>query len=199
MGFGVLVCCSPTADEAAPPKQKKSRPNLIGRPPPSANPVSRVLYPAEAGPLSFIYDCGHPQPPATYPSTSDEQPLAVDIHGLATRKAYSRTTLLPPRWALTPPFHPYLPIIPIANRPTGGHSLLRFYTLTDVESLARAALCVARTFLPPPRRAAIERICLWLVVASAASRARPDRHPRGGYFATGFISFMRNCVVTVPR
>ncbi len=30
----------------------------------------------------------------------------------------------------------------------GGYSLLRYYTLTDIESLARAVLCVARTFLP---------------------------------------------------
>ncbi len=139
--------------------KKRGRSTEIEQPPPSANPVSRVLYPASAGPLSFIYDCGHPQPPATYPSTSDEQSLAVDIHGLATRKAYSRRTLLPPRWALTPPFHPYLRQFPDNKSSAGGHSLLRYYTLTDVESLARAALCVARTFLPPPKRAAIERIC----------------------------------------
>ena len=58
-------------------------------------------------PLSFIYDCGHPQPPATYPPTSDEQPLIVGIHGLATHETYSRGVLLPSRWALTPPSHPY--------------------------------------------------------------------------------------------
>ncbi len=96
-------------------------------------------------PLSFIYDCGHPQPLATYPPTLDEQPLIVGIHGLATRKAYSQTTLLPLRWALTPPFHPYLP--PESN--IGGYSLLRYYTLTSIEPLTRAALCVARTFLSP--------------------------------------------------
>ena len=95
-------------------------------------------------PLSFIYDCGHPQPLATYPPTLDEQPLIVGIHGLATRKAYCRPTLLPPRWALTPPFHPYLP----AEADIGGCSLLRYYTLTNIEPLTRAALCVARTFLP---------------------------------------------------
>ena len=98
------------------------------------------------GPLSFIYDCGHPQPPATYPPTLDEQPLIVGIRGLATRKAYCRETLLPSRWALTPPFHPYLP----AEADIGGYSLLRYYALTNVEPLTRAALCVARTFLPPP-------------------------------------------------
>ena len=60
-----------------------------------------------AGPLSFIYDCGHPQPPATYPPTLDEQPLIVGIHGLATHETHSRGVLLPSRWALTPPSHPY--------------------------------------------------------------------------------------------
>ena len=96
------------------------------------------------GPLSFIYDCGHPQPLATYPPTLGEQPLIVGIRGLATRKAYGQTTLLPLRWALTPPFHPYLP----AEADIGGYSLLRYYTLTDIEPLTRAVLCVARTFLP---------------------------------------------------
>ena len=96
-------------------------------------------------PLSFIYDCGHPQPLATYPPTLGEQPLIVGIHGLATRKAYCQRTLLPLRWALTPPFHPYLP----TEADIGGYSLLRYYTLTNVEPLSRAALCVARTFLSP--------------------------------------------------
>ena len=60
-----------------------------------------------AGSLSFIYDCGHPQPLATYPPTLDEQPLIVGIHGLATHETHSRGVLLPSRWALTPPSHPY--------------------------------------------------------------------------------------------
>ena len=72
-----------------------------------ASTISRVLYSPEGEPLSFIYDCGHPQPLATYPPTLGEQPLIVGIRGLATRKAYCQTTLLPLRWALTPPFHPY--------------------------------------------------------------------------------------------
>ena len=32
----------------------------------------------------------------------------------------------------------------------GGYSLLHYYTLSDVEPLTRAVLCVARTFLPLP-------------------------------------------------
>ena len=66
---------------------------------PSSVPLSR--------PLSFIYDCGHPQPLATYPPTLDEQPLIVGIRGLATHETHSRGVLLPSRWALTPPSHPY--------------------------------------------------------------------------------------------
>jgi len=60
-----------------------------------------------SGSLSFIYDGSRLPPPATYPPTSDEQPSNVGVHGLATYGTYGRTTSLPPRWALTPPFHPY--------------------------------------------------------------------------------------------
>ena len=116
-------------------------------------------------PLSFIYGCGHPQSPATYPPTLDEQPLIVGIHGLATRKAYCQTTLLPLRWALTPPFHPYPDrVVKVAfhTRP-GGYFLLHYYTLTSVEPLTRTVLCVARTFLSPQKGAAIERTCYFSV------------------------------------
>ena len=41
----------------------------------------------------------------------------------------------------------------------GGYFLLRYYTLTDIKPLTCAVLCVARTFLPHPKVAAIERIC----------------------------------------
>ena len=134
----------------------------IARHPPRyviANTISRVLYSAEAEPLSFIYDCGHPQPLATYPPTLDEQPLIVGIHGLATRKAYCQRTLLPLRWALTPPFHPYqelnggvmrnLNLAYETHLTPGGYFLLRYYTLADIEPLTRTVLCVARTFLSP--------------------------------------------------
>ena len=71
-------------------------------------------------------------------------------------------TSLPPRWALTPPFHPYRSEIPdyaatrlSACRPcpdafTGGCFLLRSHDLTAIKSLACVVLCVARTFLPRP-------------------------------------------------
>ncbi len=41
----------------------------------------------------------------------------------------------------------------------GGHSLLRCYTLTNIKPLTCVALSVARTFLPRPKPAAMERIC----------------------------------------
>ena len=102
-------------------------------------------------PLSFIYDYGHPQPLATYPPTLGEQPLIVGIHGLATRKAYGRRTLLPPRWALTPPFHPYPP----EGRRLFSVTLLHPYERRAVNSCG--ALCCSD--FPLPSRAAIERTC----------------------------------------
>ena len=118
---------------------------------------------ADSGPLSFIYDGSRLPPPATYPPASGEQPLIAGIHGLATHGTYGRTTSLPPRWALTPPFHPYrseipgdAPCLSLCGRPmapdafTGGCFLLRSHDLTAIKSLACVALCVARTFLSRP-------------------------------------------------
>ena len=99
---------------------------------------------ANPGPLSFIWDGSLLPPRATYPPASGEQPLTAGIHGLATHGTYGRATSLPPRWALTPPFHPY------PQSPAGGRSLLRSHNLTAVRPLACVALCVARTFLSRP-------------------------------------------------
>ena len=82
----------------------------------------------------------------------------------------------------------------------GGRSLLRYYTLTDIKSLACVALCVARTFLPRPKTAAIERVCTLSYYFTAADM--PAGMPRGdrSYFpVSGFISLIRSCVLTVPR
>ena len=55
---------------------------------------------------------------------------------------------------------------------------LRYYTLTDVEPLTRAALCVARTFLPPPKRTAIERACIfYLYLLSSLTGRSPVLMP----------------------
>ena len=113
---------------------------------------------ANPGPLSFIWDGSLLPPRATYPPASGEQPLTAGIHGLATHGTYGRATSLPPRWALTPPFHPY------PQSPAGGRSLLRSHNLTAVRPLACVALCVARTFLSRPRPAATERTCTAKVI-----------------------------------
>ena len=42
---------------------------------------------------------------------------------------------------------------------TGGHSLLRYYALTNIKPLTCAVLYVARTFLPHLAVAAMERVC----------------------------------------
>ena len=136
--------------EAPSAKTKKNgrRPN---EPSPAviADSVSRVQYPSEDGPPSFIYGGGLPPSGATYPPASGEQPLTAGIHGLATRGTYCRSTLLPPRCALTAPFHPY---------PCG-----RSFSVTlpcphehQVVSL-RAALCCP-DFPPPAKQAATERV-----------------------------------------
>ena len=109
---------------------------------PSSVPLSR--------PLSFIYDCGHPQPLATYPPTLDEQPLIVGIRGLATHETHSRVYCYPRGGLL-----PRLLTLTLA----GGYFLLRYYTLTNIKPLTCVVLCVARTFLPHPKVAAIERKC----------------------------------------
>ena len=101
-----------------------------------ANTISRVLYSHKGEPLSFIYDYGHPQPLATYPPTLDEQPLIVGIRGLATRKTYGQTTLLPLRWALTPPFHPY---------PKQARKKKKFITPLPLNSPLAVILCYATT------------------------------------------------------
>lgn len=123
-----------------------------------AGPVSRVLFPGRTpGPCHLsraAVSCRLKQPT---PPASGEQPLIAGIHGLATRETYCRAASLPPRWALTPPFHPYPP--GLRKSPAGGRSLLRSYTLTDIKSLACAVLCVARTFLSRPRPAATGRAC----------------------------------------
>ena len=113
--------------------------------------ISRVLYPTYVGPPSFIYDDNHLSPLATYPPTLDEQPLIVGIHGLATHETYCRVYHYPRGGLL-----PRLLTLTLA----GGHSLLRYYALTNIKPLTCVALCVARTFLPHLAVAAMERICV---------------------------------------
>ena len=55
--------------------------------------------------------CAHTQAKlALYPSTSGEQPYILSIYlSLQPVGSTVPATLLPGRWALTPPFHPYRP------------------------------------------------------------------------------------------
>ena len=112
-----------------------------------AGSVSRVLYSAAR------FRCGAPVIYLRRRSPAASSNLPPDIGRATLNCRYTRScnpsdvrpaTSLPPRWALTPPFHPY------PQSPAGGRSLLRFHNLTAVRSLACVALCVARTFLSRP-------------------------------------------------
>lgn len=125
-----------------------------------AGSVSRVLYSAAR------FRCGAPVIYLRRRSPAASSNLPPDIGRATLNCRYTRScnpsdvrpaTSLPPRWALTPPFHPYPP--GLRKSPAGGRSLLRSYTLTDIKSLACAVLCVARTFLSRPRPAATGRAC----------------------------------------
>ena len=164
-------------------------------------------------PLSFIYDCGHPQPPAAYPPTSGEQPSSIGIHGLATRQTYGRRTLLPPRWALTPPFHPYRSsdrrlfsvtlLHPHGRQAVNLDGALRCSDFPPFATVVfgcgfglRSGLrigCVPHRLSAAPidRRTAIERICnrkvntFWLPWAYACSAIA-----KKSYFCAMFYQFM---------
>lgn len=106
------------------------------------------------GPLSFIWDGSHLPPLATYPPASGEQPLIAGIHGLATRETYCRVTSLPPRWALTPPFHPYLP--GFKQIPCGrSFSVTLLYPHEYQVVSLRGALCCPD--FPPPAEAGSDK------------------------------------------
>ena len=92
---------------------------------------------ANPGPLSFIWDGSLLPPRATYPPASGEQPLTAGIHGLATHGTYGRATSLPPRWALTPPFHPYPPDVP-SNAPAVSKDARRIAARTRAVILCYA-------------------------------------------------------------
>ena len=158
--FPGLLCFPGYCSRSRRPSRCGSGPKrdaAFGGIPVRAGPVSRVLFPGRT-PAPVIY-LGRQSPAVSsnLPPASGEQPLIAGIHGLATRETYCRAASLSPRWALTPPFHPYPP--GLRKSPAGGRSLLRSYTLTDIKSLACAVLCVARTFLSRPRPAATGRAC----------------------------------------
>ena len=124
-----------------------------------ASAISRVLSPFTG--VSIIYL--RPQSPAA----SSNLPLDIGRATLNCRYTWSCNPqgVQPDDIAASavgsyPAFSP-LPAADARGAAAGGYFLLRYYTLTDVEPLTRAALCVARTFLPPPKRTAIERACIF--------------------------------------
>ena len=175
----IRVAAARTAP-AEPQSATRNRPPL--REEATAGAVCRPCKPGSVpgpkpGPLSFIYDGGHPPPPATYPPASGEQPLTAGIHGLATHGTYCRTTSLPPRWALTPPFHPY----PAGMRIPAGRS----FSVTlpcphghQVVSLRGALRCPD---FPPPDRSGGDRAGLR---CKGSEKRRFQRRIRG-FFSPG--------------
>ena len=86
---------------------------------------------------------------ALYPSASGEQPYILPIY-LSLQPVGSTVpgVLLPERWALTPPFHPY----PSCD----GRLFSVTFNLAVADNfpLRSTVLCVARTFLSLPKREA---------------------------------------------
>ena len=82
---------------------------------------------------------------ALYPSASGEQPYILPIYlSLQPVGGTVPATLLPGRWALTPPFHPY----PSCD----GRLFSVTFNLAVADNfpLRSTVLCVARTFLSLP-------------------------------------------------
>ena len=109
-----------------------------------AGRISRVLYPLFRR-ASTIY-LGRRSPArlvSNLPPDIGRATLQLPVYMVLQPARRTDRNVSPlPRWALTPPFHPYRP-----GR-DGGRSLLRCYPLARIFPLGSAALCVARTFLP---------------------------------------------------
>ena len=128
-----------------------------------AGSVSRVLYSAAR------FRCGAPVIYLRRRSPAASSNLPPDIGRATLNCRYTRSCnprdVLPgdiaaPAVGSYPAFSP----LPAGKSLVGGSFLLRSYTLTDIKSLACAALCVARTFLSRPRPAATERTCTAKVI-----------------------------------
>ena len=111
-------------------------------PPSVANPVSRVLlrngccalYHLSTIAVTRNLQRPTPRHRASNPHLSVYMALQP-VRRTAGEHCCLRGGLLPRLFTLT-------------GRRTGGYSLLRYYTLTDVKPLTWTVLCVARTFLP---------------------------------------------------
>ncbi len=83
---------------------------------------------------------GCPRAQAAYPPAMDGQSLAAGIFGIATHGMCGLSCRHESRWALTPPFHPYL-------HRGGGCFLSLIPDVTAGFPLGNMVPCVARTFL----------------------------------------------------
>ena len=148
---GVRAAKPADADKAAPEKEGtfSFRERSV-----RAGPVSRVLFPGRTPDLCHLSRAAV--------SCRLKQPTPLNCR--YTRSCNPRDVLpgdiAAPAVGSYPAFSP----LPAGKSLVGGSFLLRSYTLTDIKSLACAALCVARTFLSRPRPAATERTCTAKVI-----------------------------------
>ncbi len=80
---------------------------------------------------------------AAYPPAMDEQSFAAGVFGVATHRMCGMPCRHGIRWALTPPFHPYLSY-------QIWQAVVFCHIIPDVAAglpLTNMVLCVARTFL----------------------------------------------------
>ena len=148
---GVRAAKPADADKAAPEKEgtfsKRERSVRAG-------PVSRVLFPGRTPDLCHLSRAAV--------SCRLKQPTPRNCR--YTRSCNPRDVLPGDIAAPAVGFYPAFSPLPAGKSLVGGSFLLRSYTLTDIKSLACAALCVARTFLSRPRPAATERTCTAKVI-----------------------------------
>ncbi len=72
-------------------------------------PISRVLSEHECSGRSFLSECGRPHPLAAYPRCLYRKGLFLTAYSALLQLGFAVPSVLPRmRWALTPPFHPYL-------------------------------------------------------------------------------------------
>ena len=79
--------------------------------PPACKPGSVGSFAVDcSGPgRSFLSECGHPHPPAAYPQRLGRGGRPLAAYSALLRLGFTLPPPLPEaRWALTPPFHPYL-------------------------------------------------------------------------------------------
>jgi hypothetical protein len=129
----------------------------------STSSISRVLFRTEiALDAAAVIPLGRPLPDASssLPADSSESPSTADPLA-RVRRTSAYVALLPmgsalpsplpeTRWALTPPFHPGLPLVSVAGRARQVvSSLLHFPSRFHDRALPGIVLFGARTFLPP--------------------------------------------------